>query len=181
MIIQIIEGIGREAQRIIDAGVATVIKFLEGVSKDVVQFATAAFDIVTNTLHALATVIRTRGPELESAGKDLVGAILDGFTMGWASKAKHALDAIGDFVDEAKRKLTHPWEIFSPSHFTQRVGRDIMLGFAMGIENNTHEGVGAIEDFVVQSTEAFTNILDKASASLGETKDFNPLLLQYLI
>lgn len=77
-----------------------------------------------------------------SAGGDLVRGVWDGISgaAGWL--ANKAATWASNFISGVKEKF----KIFSPSHvFRDEIGKQLMLGVAVGIDQNTHAPVRAID------------------------------------
>src|SRR5580765_3080238 len=91
---------------------------------------------------------------LVQAGNDVIQGFWNGLKAVW----RHVSSWIDDVVDEAKHKLTHPWELLSPSHFMKRVGDGIMQGWLVGMQ----EGWKDVDSFLSN-----LNATDSVNPSLG--------------
>ena len=76
---------------------------------------------------------------LVGKGKDIIQGLWDGIN----SMKDWILRKIGDFIDDAKHAVTHPWELLSPSKFMIRVGENIGKGMLIGLDNLSGDVVDA--------------------------------------
>jgi tape measure domain-containing protein len=160
-IAQFLIGIGNASQRIINAGVNAAGKFIDALSGGIVRLAGRLYTALINLLNGLADTIRRNNKPLWDAGWNLAWAIIQGAIDGLGSLAGHFLDKIKSIAGQGLHLLTHPWEVLSPSKVTYRLGRNIMLGLMLGLEEG---GKGANKSMDKVSKD----VLDTAKSSFGK-------------
>lgn len=135
VIIKFVEGLGRNAVKIVTKGADVMIAFAGALSKNAVRVADAGAQAIIDFLNGIADVIEQRTPELMDAGFNIGVAIIKGLINGLTSWAQKAYDKATNIANKIKHLLTHPWEIFSPSHVTYSLGVNIIQGLINGLDN----------------------------------------------
>jgi tape measure domain-containing protein len=179
VITKFIRGLADNANRLVTAGTDAIISFATGVEKNTIRLVNATGKLILNFLKDLKTAIDKYSPQITEASIDIGIAIIEGVIKGLGNKAGDLYTAITDIANQAKDKLTHPWEVLSPSKFAMRVGENIMLGLSMGVQNNAGLFVGSIEDSGRDAMDAMRGSLSAVAATVDEL-DTNPTITPIL-
>jgi hypothetical protein len=94
------------------------------------------FNAVINFINGLADAIRKHSPRLRAAGRNLAGAIIEGMLGGLGDGAEKLYKKAKHIAGHTLHIMSHPWEAFSPSRVMQRLGKNIVLGLATGIDKH---------------------------------------------
>ncbi len=178
-VISFIAGLGRNASRVVTAGIDTVIKFLQGIGQNGVRLAAAAFDILITFLNSLASVIREKTPELQAAGKNIAGAIIDGMTFGLASKAKAVADKAVSIAGGAVDAVTGFLGIGSPSKVFIEIGEFMGEGLAIGL-SDTREIEKSAENMANVAVSSLSAIISQINDEIGTITEFSPVITPVL-
>jgi tape measure domain-containing protein len=174
-VINFVTGLGRNAGRVVTAGVNVVLKFLEGVASNTVRLARGAADILIDFLNALARVIREKSGELRSAGRNIAGAIIDGMTGGFASRAGDVAEAARGVAAGALNAAQRYLGISSPSKEFMKIGAFMAEGMALGLDNDRTTVRSSVE-LAKRTTLAVTSSIDRAMREMEDMPDFNPVI-----
>jgi tape measure domain-containing protein len=145
-ILQFVVGLGKNAAKIVSAGVDAVITFIEGLGKNAVKLANAAGQVIVDFLNGLTKAINTYAPQIRSASMGLGFAIVDGMTLGLASKAQDLYNKAGEIANKVLGILKKVPGISSPAKETIAIGEFMMMGLVKGMENNTRGLFDTAED-----------------------------------
>jgi len=135
LIVSFLEGIAAHMGRIVKAGADIIIAWIQGISKQGVRIANAAMDAVIDFANGLADAIENHIGEFRDAGMHLAFAIVDGMTLGLASKAKSVVDKAKGIASGALNGAKKILGVFSPSRAFHEVGKQSAIGFALGIDD----------------------------------------------
>lgn len=109
---------------------------------------------------------------LADVGRKIFDGLKNGLSSAWGSVTSF----VSDKMDELKRKVTHPWEIFSPSKFTQEVGRNIARGLFIGIRDAWEDDPFDSAALIDNVTKIVTDVADVMS----NMDEFNPVITPVL-
>lgn len=125
--------------QILQAGVQLIVSLVEGIVQHIPHLIAAVPQIIDALLSGLSTAL----PAMMSAGWDLINGIAQGIINGLGSVIKAAIEAGKSIFNSVKQFF----RIGSPSKLmNQEIGRNIMLGFAEGIEGNEKAVRSALSD-----------------------------------
>ena len=155
MVASIITGIGNAATAIVTAGLNAATNFITAVARQIPRDVNKVATAIVNMLHALAPIIRKREPEIITAMASVGEAIIAGIIQGlWnsAGDLKNAIIRIAK--DELPGWAKTALHISSPSKVFAEIGKNIMLGWAQGIRDNTSHVHSAMDDFTTEFTKS---------------------------
>jgi tape measure domain-containing protein len=118
---------------------------------------------------------------LKDAGEQVVSGFWQGIRNIWGN----IVDWVKRKVDDLIHTITHPWEIFSPSHLMNRLGQNIMKGWLLGLK----DGFADVDNFIsnLNAVDTVTNMgnnmtkaLARVSDSMGDSPEFNPVITPVL-
>jgi tape measure domain-containing protein len=180
-IISFITGMGKNASKVVTAGTNTIISFITGLGQNALKLANAAADVLIQFLNGMATAINTHTPELRAAGENLIGAIINGMTLGLAKKAKEVADGVVNVVKGAYHAGKSWLKVVGDPYSLKfmGVGESMMNGMSMALDADTsveQSSVGVVK----RATEVFQNSLGTISNSLGSMAEFNPTITPVL-
>ena len=169
--------IGANAGRVVTTGVSTLIKFAEGITKDMIRLANAAFDIITEFIKQLRITIDTHQEELKTQGWLLVGAIINGMTLGLAGRAKEMAQKVADFASNAVKAAKGVLRVVGDPYSLVFMGiaESMAKGMMMGLDADTTVEKSAV-GLMNRTNEAFS----KAVETINMTADMNPTITPVL-
>lgn len=180
-----ISSVGKNAQKVVTAGVDTVIAFIKGLGQNALKIANAAADVVIDFINGLARAISQKSGELREAGKKLAFAIVDGATLGLASKAKGLISKVTSIFSSSVEGAVGELQIRSPSKVFMKIGQNMMLGAILGVERNdtlSKTVVKSIKNMISDSKEAAGKfgktfeIIDGYSPTITPVLDFSKIV-----
>jgi tape measure domain-containing protein len=136
IITNFIAGVGANANKVVGKGADVIIKFIDGISSNMGRIANKGADAVINFLNGIASTIRNKGPELRAAGWNVATALLDGIWQGIDGLGQKVVDKLGALVRLLPDKVRKLLGIKSPSTVFADIGRNTMIGFSKGIDDN---------------------------------------------
>lgn len=190
LIVNFLEGIANRIDDIVNAGMNLVDSLVQGAINAQDRLMNAAINLINGfaenirgrqgdvrnaALNLLDAIIGVFVPDsLFNVGKDLIGGLLGGI----GSMAKSVYDKVSEIAGNIKNTITGLFDINSPSRWMRdMVGKNMMLGWGIGIEKNSNfttnalkEAVNTVQDIV--NSDIDTNLL---SSNLD---DFNKMLPQ---
>jgi tape measure domain-containing protein len=179
LIVAVIKGVGKAAQRIITAGVETFEKFLEGLNRNINRIVTAAFEFILTFLQNLTAAVELYLPEIRAEGVKLMEAIINGMTGGLLDKfkgvANKVKEGLGGVVNAAKGFLG----ISSPSKVFRDIGKNIVDGLVIGIDNNA-SAIKSTKNLGKNVTKSMNSALTGVMESLSILDEFNPVITPVL-
>lgn len=178
LIVAVLNSIADNIDDVITAGASIVIAFIEGLGSNTLRIMEAAADVVIDFINGLAQAIDDKGPELQEAGVNLAGSIIDGMTLGLSSKvggviseargmAQGAIDAVADVLDAR-----------SPSKEFRKLGRWTAEGFASGIIGSRDDVISSWRytiDLLKDVTESSSSDIDRLQSRLETLTDAREL------
>lgn len=175
LIIQFIYGIGSNMIRVASAGVDVIIAFINALADNSLRLVNAAADALITFLNGIATAIRTKGREIEDAGSNVAGAVVDAITGAIGRKIKDALGPIGFIFGSIIDKVKEVFHIQSPSKVFYGIASNVAAGFVNGLMDDTTAGKSATrfgEDIKTKLQDA----LMTASMAIENMNEFNPTI-----
>ncbi len=153
MAIDFINAMGDQAEALALAVSGFITKLMEALAKATIAIAESAIKVATALLDGIANAIEGGGDKLDDSIRHFVKAIIKGLANGLSSGAGGVKEAIQELASDMLYKLTHPWEVRSPSRVTTRLGKNIAAGLAVGIKSNTDaaDSAGALSSDVMAS------------------------------
>jgi len=139
LILSFLTGIQQNIPLIVEKAVSLATTFLTNLSTGLLAIVNIAADTLINFLHGLADAIRKKEPQIIDAGYDVASAIGEGMLNGLKDIAPKLLKSVGDIAGSMIDKATSVFDIGSPSHVFDNMGKNIMLGLQNGIKNNSDE------------------------------------------
>jgi Tape measure protein len=181
-IINFVTGLGQNADKIVNKGVEALVNFLNGLNArdNVVKIGNAAFQVVIGFLNGVTEVLNTNMSQFIQAGKDMVGAVLNG--MGQAI-ATNPIDLGMNFVKGFKTGLSQGALSFlgavlkdpPPARAGMYLGESMVKGLALSIDSDTSTEK-SINSLMERVNEAFKNFTDV----IPQMEEFNPTITPVL-
>lgn len=169
------------AQDIANAGKNFILGLLKIGADTVIAIASGMFDILTTFLNELAKVIDNRGDELRAAGKNIIGAVINGMTLGLADPRETGgfFGALGGFMGKVITTSTGILHVSSPSKIFIGIGEALVAGLAIGISRDTPalNSAAALSDRVITT---FQNSLSQIPTALEGMDQFSPTITPVL-
>lgn len=179
LIIDIITGIGDKSGEVVTAGTKTIIKFIEGLGKNAIELANAAAKTIIKFINGLTEAINTYAPQLREAGRKLAFAIVDGATLGLASKAKGLADKASGIFKGAIGAVKGVVDSKSPSKVFFGIGEDMIAGSVLAFSRDTSLEKSAT-NLADRTVSTFRETLAKIPDTLGDMNEFHPVITPVL-
>lgn len=189
IVLNFIKGLESKIDEVIQAGVDFIVKFLNGTADGIrenEEIMTKAF------LNVIAAMLGLSEEELEvyigqfvQLGKDLLAGIIKGLSSG-KDLVANEMEYVGNTIVNAARSV---FEWNSPSLLFQRLGKALMDGMGIGVDQNadvpvkavtkaSNKVVGANKQVVKDAAKTAKNAFDKSVAWINERKYYNLLSLE---
>jgi hypothetical protein len=153
VIINFLQGVAKAVPRVVNSALDIAEKFINALARGLLRLVNVGFNAMIRFMNGLADSIRRNEPRMFAAGMNIAGAIVQGMMVGMLKYAQHLFSKAIEIAKHLVHILKHPWDIFSPSRVTQDIGKNIMLGMAVGIDKNAPA--------VYKSANAFTSSLKR--------------------
>jgi len=179
LIVNFLTGLGNAIPRVVTAAERVARKFLNALSDGLVGLIDAGFDALIRFLNGLENAIRENGPRLREAGWGVADAILDGIVDGFDELGDKMLEAAEKLLGKLPKAMRKVLGIKSPSTVAHKIGTQVMLGLANGLDSQApaeamastaksvvdaaKDGFGKVPDVlgdVVQTDPVITPVLD---------------------
>jgi hypothetical protein len=157
-----------------------VLGIMEAIGKQTVEFAKGALDLVIKFGNELAGAIEKRTEELNAMGKRLAWAILDGVTLGMAGRIKGVIEAIISPFVSAKDQILSMFGVDSPSKLMIWLGKMIIDGLVIGIDNSAHKALDSVTDLGDGMITTFNEMIQQAGLAMNDMDEFNPTITPVL-
>lgn len=108
------------------------VAFVQGLLTGIVNTIGNVLGFVAGIPGQVLSAIGDTAGKLVEAGKNFIAGLINGIKNG----AKNLFGTVADIGKKAVHYITHPWEVFSPSHVTQRLGVNIMDGLTLGLKKS---------------------------------------------
>lgn len=176
-LINFLTGIGENLIKVTNAATDLIVAFISGIDDNALKIINAAADMVIDFLNGLADTIRTRTPEFIAAGRNIVGAIVDGMIAGLKNTP-----VIGEAIKLAQGvvgAVKGVFSIFSPSKVFMEIGRRVVQGLALAFSNDTTAENSAV-DHAERIITAVQDSLTKLESSIPGMDDLTPIITPVL-
>ncbi len=174
---KILGWIGDTIGTLVSKGSDLITGFWNGV-QDVWGNVTGFFSGIKDTIQGL---IGDAFTWLKDAGEQVVSGFWQGIKNIWGN----IVDWVERHIDSLIHTITHPWEIFSPSHLMRRLGENIMKGWLLGFQdgyvpvNNFISNLDAV-DTIMAIGDNMTTALTKAMDQMSNMDEFAPVITPVL-
>lgn len=172
LITGLITGIDSNLQKIITAGTNLIINFITGIGNAGVRIANAAGDTIVKFLNGIADAIRSHSEQINAAGRNIAGAIIDGLTSGLSGGVGAVVAGAKKLISNIPDAMKKILNINSPSKVTTEIGEFAGEGVIVGLDNMATAVYKSAENTGNQAIEGLSNSLVNAKDILEGT-DFN--------
>lgn len=180
-----LDGIAKAIPQIVGSIVNIIVTIIETIADNTIRVVNAITDFVITIIRGLTNNIRTRGPEVRAAMKDLIFTIIneikasfwdmasvgsylmDGLKRGITNGINRVINAAKNVANRVVQTFKNIFDIHSPSRVAMGIGEYLMEGLNNGIVNSSGD--------VVKSTSESGNSIIKAmkDALNGELNSFD--------
>lgn len=190
LLLTLLQTLRDNAYQLASTAAELIAAFLNGIADKIGDIVNAAFNLIISFIEGLATAIDQNGPKLREALKKIVTAIVNffkGVGSDWIQIGKDLVKGIwngilelkdwlvgkvrgwvGGLVDDAKDALG----ISSPSKVMAEIGKYMVEGVAVGIDDNGDKAVKSTVALAESTVEAFNNAIKDGVNT--EFATFNP-------
>lgn len=162
----IINGLLSALPQLIDAGVQLFVALIENTPKIIMGICEHIPEIITGIVNGFASLF----------GKmcEIGGNILAGLWQGICDGAAWLWDCISGFCEDLWSNITGFFGIHSPSRlFRDELGKNLMLGWSIGIDDNSEEVMKSISDISDGITDVSQNGVLSFQNDLSSVEGFN--------
>lgn len=162
----IINGLLSALPQLIDAGVQLFVALIENTPKIIMGICEHIPEIITGIVNGFASLF----------GKmcEIGGNILAGLWQGICDGAAWLWDCISGFCEDLWSNITGFFGIHSPSRlFRDELGKNLMLGWSIGIDDNAEEVMKSISDISDGITDVSQNGVLSFQNDLSSVEGFN--------
>jgi len=146
LITGILNGIAQNIGKMSDAATKVVVNFLNAMGRNLPKVIDAGAKLIISFVNGVAKAIRDNTDAMNSAGRNLAGAIIEGMVkgiMGGIGSIKNAAMTVAKgALDSAKSFLG----IHSPSKEFEKVGNYVNDGFKKGLDGNKAQVYDSFND-----------------------------------
>lgn len=179
LVSNIITGIGNNINKVVTAGGEMVLSIMQGISDNILKVINGGADILVKFLNGLADAIRTKGPEIREAGKNIARAIIDGIVDGIKDLGGLAIEGIkglaGGMIDGVKGVFG----IDSPSKVMYQMAGYLSEGLVRGLGNDK-SATHAANMFSRNVVDVMNSSIAKVSSIIEGMDEFNPTITPVL-
>lgn len=163
LIIGILDGIAKNIGKVITKGTDVIVAFLDGIGKAIPRIANAAAGLIIDFVNGLATAIRNNTDRMNTAGRNLAGAIVDGMTSGLRGGVNAIVEGARRLVSNIPTAIKKVLGIASPSKVTTKLGEQTGEGVVDGLTNT----IGSVRKAGTYVGTAAMMSLKKSMADAG--------------
>lgn len=170
LIIGLLEGIAKNAKKLISAATDLIVNFIEGIGESIPRIIQAGIDLVINFINGMANGIRNNNARMIDAVNNLMDAVI-GAIGAW----------LKNFVSKGKEMITNivsgiKSAVSSAVETAKSIGKDIVNGFVDGVKNKAKKAIDAAKGVVSDALEGAKKLLginspSREFAKLGEGSD----------
>ena len=177
IITKFIDALNKQSGPIITSGTALIITWIKGIGKAQLQIATAAGEAILDFLEGVTAWINTNRERINTTARELGKALVDGVVAAIGGLSGGVGDALMKAAQDAWDRITHFWDVNSPSKRMARLGSYIMQGLVKGVASGKQQAVDQMTAIATEindaAKEAASNIVDlkKKVASLSVKKN----------
>ena len=136
LILSFMDGIGNAIPKLVTKGLEVARKFLNGIADGLSGLADVGFKAIIRFLNGLEKAIRENMRDLIQAGAGIADAIIDGLVDQFGKAGgvlRKAIEQVFDLLPGWAKKVLG---ISSPSKVFAEIGKNTMLGYAKGVDDN---------------------------------------------
>lgn len=194
----VIDGVTKNMPKLIDNVTRMIVAFLDSVSDNLPRVMDSAANLIISFINGLGDTIRNNHAKVRSAIWNLITAIVDaikgfwgdmvdagrniveGLVSGIKNNISKVYNAIKDGVSKGIDKLLKFLGIFSPSRLFKGIGKNTILGMAVGISKNAY----TVEDEILyvgdKTVEAMTDAMTRLQDVVDADMNLNPVVTPVL-
>lgn len=162
----IINGLLSALPQLIDAGVQLFVAIIENTPKIIAGIVQHIPEIIQGIVEGFSSLF---GKMVEIGGN-----ILSGLWQGICDGAEWLWDCISGFCDELWGNITGFFGIHSPSRlFRDELGKNLMLGWSIGIDDNSEDVMKSISDVSSGISDISQNSVISLQDNLSDFDGFN--------
>ena len=175
-IAKMISGIASAGGRLVSAATTAAGKFIRGVATGLVKMIDQGEKAIIDFMNGVANALRDNQSELNAAGKNLSNAIMQGAIEGAISMAEGVISAILSPFKKAIDKVRGLNKEGSPSKVYMAIGRNMMLGAQIGIQQNADGVVASVANVATSMIAVGSSMTDNLLAGMAKNKKTGPFL-----
>lgn len=171
--------ISKNIGKIVKVVADLIVKFLQALSANQQRVLTAGAKFIIKFINGLASTIRDNQDAMNTAGKNLANAIINGMTGGLWDRVRDVASAAASVAKRALDAAKSALGINSPSKEFFKVGNWSVEGMVLGFDKNGDKVVSAATDVAENSLSAVKKTLIRMSDILPAI-DANPTITPVL-
>lgn len=181
IIIGFLKGIADNIGKVVDQGARIIVEFLNGLGRNVARVVQAGIDLVISFINAIADGIRNNSVRMADAGWNIASALVEGVIKGIGQLVKRAVDAALNLAKSMWNGMMDFLGIASPSKKMIWLGKQLVLGGKVGIDDYGYMMVDAAVAMGGDVLNSFGKTLgDLGSVIGGDLDELNPTITPVL-
>jgi hypothetical protein len=143
-IIALLNGIAKQIPKIGRAAINLAGTFMRNLGQGLVKITRLAADALIDFLNGFAEAIRDKAPEIRKAGWNVASAMIEGLLGGFSELWDKVEDKLKDLGDKIPGPIKKALKVLSPSRVMHELGKNIVLGLAIGVEDTSPKVMEAL-------------------------------------
>lgn len=183
-----IMSLDKNSKTIIESGKKLILTWIKGLGSAAADIAKGAGEALLTFVESCSTWVDNNKERINTSMKKLGKALVDGVVAAITGLAGGIGDALMEAAQNAWDRLTHFWEVNSPSKRMARLGSYIMQGLIKGVASGKQQAVDQmtaiateINDSAKEAAQNISNLKDKVKkleAKKNRTASENAALKQ---
>lgn len=159
IIVNLLDGIGNAGPRLITAGTNAATKFISALSKGFTKLVDEGGKAILEILRGIRTGVEKYTPQITSEAIGIGVALVEGVLKGIADKASAIPGSIKRHItDKIPGGIKKLLGMRSPSRVMAELGRNIVEGLTIGMEDSSRNAVAASNNIVKSIVDSISNI-----------------------
>lgn len=156
------------ANNLVSGFVTRVVTFFRNLTTQGLNVFTNGFRNIVNRFSNFASDVITQISGLPGRFVQIGKDILSGFINGFRDSVAGAVSVVTGFFDDVVQTARDVLDWNSPSRVFMAAGSDSVLGYRLGVENNSASAIQAVSDMFEAVTDVTRRQVQRASAEANE-------------
>lgn len=181
MILALLTGIANNIGKITSKAVDIITGFINGLASNMGRIVQAGINLIISFMNAVGDGVRNNGAAMADAGWNMASGIVEGIIKGLAQLVKKVIDAAINLAKKLWDGILDFFGIGSPSKKMIWAAKQMAIGMAIGLNDNTDLPVKAGEQMSKTVIDKMGESLSGLSSVLGsDLIDFQPTIAPVL-
>lgn len=154
IVIKFLKAVEKKLPDLITAGTKVILKWIEGMGKASAQIAIGAGEALLTFITECSNWVENNKERINTTMRKLGQALVDGIIAAIDGLAGGIGDALMRAASNAWDRLTHFWEVRSPSKRMARLGSYIMQGLIKGVASGKQQAIDQMTAIATEINDA---------------------------